>query len=195
MPTNPTRIQAGIRKLKEFYREQKRMPSYREIAELMEYKSKFAAQRLIATLLEMKAVIKDHTGRLLPGNAFQALRQLGTVKAGWPSPAEEENVDTLSLDDWLIQNKEASFMLKVDGDSMIDAGIVPGDHVIIQRGRQPRNGDIVIAEVDNEWTMKYYEKQGQVITLMPANKNYGPIHAKTELKIAGVVTSVIRKLY
>jgi len=111
---------------------------------------------------------------------------------------EEENADTISLDDWLIPNKEGSYMLKVTGDSMVDAGIMPGDMVIINRGRQAKSGDIVVAEVDRAWTVKYFIREGGVgrggrVTLKAANKNYRPITAKEELKIAGVVTAVVRK--
>ena len=83
---------------------------------------------------------------------------LGMVTAGFPSPAEEELVDALSLDDYLIGNRQATFILKVSGDSMRDAGILPDDLVIVDRGLNPKNGDIVIAEVDGEWTMKYLKK-------------------------------------
>ena len=80
------------------------------------------------------------------------------MAAGFPTPAEEELVDTITIDEFLINNKEATYMLKVSGDSMIDAGIQPGDMVLVERNRNAKEGDIVIAEVDNEWTMKYLEK-------------------------------------
>lgn len=169
------------------------MPSYGELAKLLGFSSKNAAQYLVAKWVEAGVVDKDATGRLIPGSAFRPLRLLGTVEAGWPSPAEEEEADTVSLDDWLIGNKEASFMLKVSGESMIDAGIRPGDMVILERGREPKNGDIVVAEVDREWTIKYYEKRGGAVTLVPANRAFKPIAPREELRIAGVVTAVIRK--
>jgi repressor LexA len=84
-------------------------------------------------------------------------------------------------------------MLTVSGDSMIDAGIMPGDMVIVERGRQPKIGEIVVAEVDHDWTMKYYLKRGDEIILRPANKKYPDIRPRQELNVAGVVTSVIRK--
>jgi repressor LexA len=65
--------------------------------------------------------------------------------------------------------------------------------VIIDKGQEPKSGDIVIAEVDGEWTMKYLRKRGESITLIPANPLYKPIRPKKELKIAGVVTAVVRK--
>jgi SOS regulatory protein LexA len=180
-------------KLKRFYADRRRMPSYGELAALLKFKSKNAAQYLVGKWIAAGVVERGAGGRLIPGRAFGGLKLLGTVAAGWPSPAEEENVDTISLDDWLIGNKEASFMLKVSGDSMTDAGIQPGDMVILERGRTPKNGDIVVAEVDREWTIKYFQRSGGRVTLVPANRRYKPISPEEELRVAGVVTAVIRK--
>lgn len=182
-----------LTKLRRFYADRKRMPSLGELAGLMGFKSKNAAQYLAGKWQEAGVVRKDASGRLVPGRLMRVLRVLGTVEAGWPSPAEEEMADTISLDDWLIRNKEASFMLKVSGDSMIDAGIRPGDMVILERGREPKHGDIVVAEIDKEWTIKFYEKNGKAISLRPANRAYRPIFPKEELRVAGVVTAVIRR--
>lgn len=169
------------------------MPSYGEMAELLEFKSKNAAVELAERWVRDGIVGRDETGRLKPGRIFMPIKLLGTVQAGVPSPAEQEDLDTLSLDEWLIHNREASFMLTVNGDSMIDAGIQPGDRVILERGKQPKNGDIVVAEVDHDWTLKFYEKKGALVVLNPANKKYKPIVPKEELKVAGVVTAVVRK--
>jgi repressor LexA len=76
---------------------------------------------------------------------------------------------------------------------MIDAGIMPGDMVLAERGRPPRSGDIVIAEIDREWTMKYFEKRGTAVVLRPGNKKYKTLAPKEELNIAAVVTGVIRR--
>jgi repressor LexA len=118
---------------------------------------------------------------------------LGNIEAGFPSAAEEELTDTMSLDEYLIENKEATYILRVKGDSMVDAGIHEGDMVIVERKNNFKNGDIVIAEIDNEWTIKYLRKNGGVTYLEPANKKYKPIYPKEELKIAAVVKAVIRK--
>lgn len=182
-----------ISKLRAFYREIGRLPTYSELARLMGYASKNAAFRLAKKLMRAGLVEKDASGRLRPRGFRFGLPLAGYVQAGFPSPAEEELIDTLSLDDYLIRNPEASFLLKVTGDSMIDAGIQPGDLVIIERGLRPKNGDIVLAEVDREWTLKYfYRRRGRVV-LAAANKNYPEISAKEELTIAGVVRGVVRR--
>jgi len=182
-----------LEKLKKFYAARRRMPSLGELAGLFGFRSKNAAKYLAGRWIGEGVLDKDAAGRLLPGRSFQNLKVLGTVEAGFPSPAEEELADTMSLDDWLIENKEASFMLKVSGDSMIEAGIMPGDMVILTRGRQARNGDIVVAEVDKEWTIKYFERRGGAVQLRPANRKYKPIIPQEELRVAGVVTAVVRK--
>jgi SOS-response transcriptional repressor LexA len=84
-------------------------------------------------------------------------------------------------------------MLRIKGDSMIDAGILPGDQVLVERGVEAKDGDIVIAEVDGKWTIKYYRKRGSKVVLLPGNKKYQPIVPKEELRVAAVVKAVIRK--
>lgn len=183
----------SIRKLKEFYTGNKRMPSYSELALLLGFKSKWGAQRTVSKWLTQGVIYRDARGKLLPGKSLFSVKVMGTVAAGWPSPAEEEMADAISLDEWLIANKEATFMLKVSGDSMKDAGIMPGDMVLLERGKLPKHKDIVVAEIDREWTIKYFYKKGNRTALVPANKKYKPIFPKEELRIAGVVTAVIRK--
>ena len=177
----------------EFYRKTKRMPSYGEIAKLVGFKSKNAAYKLVNKMIDQGLVAKDSSGKIVPKIIFGETKILGTIEAGFPSPAEEELIDTITLDEYLIKNKEATYMLKVSGDSMLDAGIRPGDIVLVERNKSHKDGDIVIAEVDGEWTMKYLRKSGDKLILMPGNKKYKPIIPKSELKIAAVVTAVVRK--
>lgn len=169
------------------------MPSYGEIAKLLGFKSRNSACRLVDKMVSLGLVEKDQRGKIIPKNIFGGTKILGTVEAGFPSPAEEELSDTISLDDFLIKHKEATYMVKVSGDSMIDAGIRPGDMLLVERNKLPRDGDIVIAEVDGNWTTKYFKKRGNSVSLVPANKKYKPIVPTSELKIAAVVIAVIRK--
>jgi repressor LexA len=115
------------------------------------------------------------------------------VSAGFPSPADEELTDTMSFDEYLIGNKEATYILKVNGESMLGAGILPGDMLLVERGAEPRDGDIVIAQVDREWTMKFFRRRGQRVFLEAANQDFKPIFPTEELKVAAVVRAVIRK--
>ena len=145
--------------------------------------------------MDKGAFPKDAKGFLRPAHLSFNLPIVGNVAAGFPSPAEEELRDTISFDEYLINYPEASFVLSVTGDSMIGEGIKEKDLVIVERGREPKNGDIILAEVDGNWTMKYFRKKGKKVTLEAANPKYPPINPKTELRIAGVITAVVRKYH
>lgn len=179
--------------LRRFYRANRRLPTYSEMCRIFGYSSKNAAFRLAKKLIDEGYIEKDETGRLTPCGERFGIPLVGYVQAGFPSPAEEELVDTLSLDEYLIDKPEASFLLKVSGDSMIEAGIFEGDLVIVERGVAAKNGDVVLACVDNEWTLKHLQKNGSSYALVPANPNYPVIHPEGELSLGGVIKAVIRR--
>ena len=99
----------------------------------------------------------------------------------------------MDFDEYLAPNKESSYLLKVKGDSMIDAGICPGDLVVVERRATYKPGQIVIASLDGEYTMKYLRRQGDHYFLEPANERFKPIYPKGNLSIEAVVTAVVRK--
>ena len=169
------------------------MPTHRELRAITGFRSTRAVSLLLEHLLDDTFLEKDATGERLPGRFFAGLAVLGTLPAGFPYPAEEELTDTMSLDEYLITNKEATYLLKVSGESMKDAGILPGDLLLVERGAAPRDGDIVIAQIDQDWTMKYFRRRGRQVFLEAANKDYKPIYPTEELQIAAVVRAVIRK--
>jgi repressor LexA len=180
-------------KIVSFYRANRRMPSHGEIAGMAGLSSKGTTYKLVNRLVRLGLVDRDEKGKLLPGRHFNSVPLLGAVEAGWPSPAEEELLDTMSLEEYLIGRPDSTYMLRVQGDSMVDAGIVPGDMVLVEQGVREKDGDIVIAEVDGEWTMKYYRKRDGKIYLEAANRRYKPIMPTDELRVAAVVRAVIRK--
>ncbi len=180
-------------KIRKFFRLNKRLPSYQEMATLCGFASKNAAFKLAQKLIDEGLLEKDSAGKLIPKRLFAPLPNTGIVQAGFPSAATEELNDLVSIDEYLIARPESTFMLTVSGDSMIDAGIHPGDIVLVERGKSAKNDQIVVACVDGEWTLKYYQKKGESVWLNPANKNYPPIYPQNNLEIAGIVVSVIRK--
>ncbi len=180
-------------KLETFYEGNKRMPTYSEMLKLFGFKSKNAVARVVEKLLDAGLVAKDHLGRLIPTQTFSEVPMLGLVTAGFPATVEEELVDTVNLDDMLIKNKPLTYMLEVDGDSMIDAHIEKGDMVLVEKATTAKDMQIVIAEVDGEFTMKYFREKGGKRWLEPANKNYKPIYPEHSLNINAVVKAVIRK--
>jgi len=169
------------------------MPTYSEMAKLFGFKSKNAVFKVVEKLIEAGTVAKDHLGRLIPSKSFGEVPMLGFVTAGFPATVEEELTDTVNLDDLLIKNKPLTYMLEVDGDSMIDAHIEKGDMVLVEKTNQAKDGDIIIAEVDGEFTMKYFRKLGNKIWLEPANKKYKPIYPEHSLNVVAVLKAVIRK--
>ena len=180
-------------KIFSFYKGKKRMPSYSEIMDLLGFKSKNAVYKLVNKLVAEGYVKKDSSGRLLPKKLIGEIPILGLVEAGIPTMAEEDILDTMSFDEYLVGDSSKTFILEVKGDSMIDEGIHEGDLVLVERRGDPKDGDIVIAEVDGGWTMKYFKKKGNIIYLKPANKNYAPIYPQYDLKVAAIVKGVIRK--
>ncbi len=179
--------------LLKFYNREKRMPTYSEMMKLFGFKSKNAVARIVEKLIDAGMVTKDSLGRLLPASSFNEVPLLGLVKAGFPSPGEDVLETTMNIDNFLIQRKDRTYILEVDGDSMIEAHIADGDMVIAERTDTAKDGEIVIAEVDGEFTMKYFRKEGNKVWLQPANKNFKPIYPENDLQIRAVVRGVIRK--
>jgi len=172
------------------------MPSYAEIMKLTGYRSKAAVHYAVNKLVENKFLKKDSTGRLTSDNLGKNLNEvkvLGLVEAGFPSPAEEELSDTMSLDEYLIENKEATYILRVKGDSMIEAGILEGDTIIVRKCEDASNGDIVVALVDEEEaTLKRLRRRGDSIALEAANPAYetrifGPDRVRVQGRLVGLL--------
>ena len=189
-----TDVADKVSRLRQFMTREHRMPGYNEMLQVFGYKSKNAVFGLLHRLEQLGYVTKKSGKLAYTGKLTGTVRLLGTVEAGFPSPAEEDPIDTLSLDEFLVDRPDDTFMLTVHGDSMQGAGIHSGDRVLVERGRTPRPNDIVIAQVDGEWTMKYLGRDSQGVKLEAANPNYPTIRPKRSLEIAGVVRTVIRKL-
>ncbi|MFU8779454.1 MAG: transcriptional repressor LexA [Kiritimatiellia bacterium] len=187
-------LQEKICQLRAFYRAEGRPPSFGEMAQLFGYASKNAVYGPIRQLITRGYLRRTSQGKIVFTTKITArIPALGSVQAGFPSPAEEELLDTISLDEFLVKRPEATYILTVSGDSMQDAGIHPGDMVLVEKGGTPRQNNIVIAQVDGEWTMKYYGKDRDGVYLDPANARYSRIRPMRTLQIGGIVKAVIRK--
>ena len=183
-----------IRLLRQFWRLERRAPTYAEMLNLFGYKSKNAVFGLLQKLEEAGYIAKDDNGRvaLLP-KLTGTVRILGSIAAGFPTQEEEQATDAITLDEYLVKNPDNTYMLTVRGDSMIDAGIMPGDIVLVEKGPPPNQNDIVVARVDEEWTLKYYVRDNAGVRLEPANPKYKFIRPLRSLEIGGIVRAVIRK--
>ncbi len=181
-----------IEKLKDFYKKFRRLPSYSEMLAMFKLSSKNAIFKIVNKWVDL-GLLEKIKGKLAPTKKFFALPVLGLVKAGFPQPADEV-IDFMSLDDYLVEKPNDSFLLKVSGDSLKDVGIFEADLVVIERKQQALNGEIVLALIDQEWTLKIFQKKGKRIFLQSANKKYPSFYPRQDLQIFGVVKGVVRKI-
>ena len=121
---------------------------------------------------------------------------IARVPAGFPSPADDYLDKKLDLNELLIQHPAATFFVRVEGDSMREAGIHSGDTLIVDRALRPKDGQVVIAVLHGELTVKRIKKMKNKIFLVPENKDFMPIEvpADASFEVWGVVTYVIHKL-
>lgn len=138
--------------------------------------------------------------KLLKGEwlSRQSLALAPNIKAGFPSPADDYLRDSLDFNRDLIKNPEATFYGRVSGDSMRDAGINEGDIAVIDRSLQPTDGDVIVAYVNEEFTIKYLDlthKEEGYIELQPANPDYSPIRIDStdNFRVWGVVVWTIKQ--
>lgn len=158
-------------------------------------KSKVQAM-LVPSPLSLCSTLSQIPDVVVQQAQLQRLRLVShRISAGFPSPAADYAEEGLDLNDFLVRNKPASFMFTVKGDSMINAGIVEGDKVIVDRSLNARTKDIVVAVVNGEYTIKRLFKSSSKVELRPENPAYQPIVFKegSELEIWGVVVGVVRR--
>lgn len=180
----------------EFIQSNQYAPSYREIAEHFGLSSTATVHEHVKAL-EDKGLItsSQNAARSLEvvqhrfGKAIE-LPLAGLITAGEPIEAVQGN-DTIAVPQNLVKD-ENSFVLKVKGESMIEDGILDGDYVVVERNFYPRNGDVVVALLDNEYaTLKKYFREKDRIRLQPANRTMRPIFVKNPA-IQGVVKAILR---
>ena len=186
--------------IREYIRENDISPSNSEIAEMLSVSSPATVHQHVTALVDkgyLKRAFNEHRSiRLVPSltqfkEAF-LLPLAGLITAGEPIEAIQDN-ETIAVPSDLISNQENSYVLKVKGESMVEDGILDGDYVIIERNPSPRNGDIVVALLDNAYaTLKRFFREPTRIRLEPANASMKPLYVKDPL-IQGVVRGVIRK--
>ena len=179
-------------------------PSFEEMKIAMGLKSKSGIQRLIDGLVERGFIEKRNNKKrainIVEGSASKKdnelinLPLLGNIAAGNPIEAIENTNDNIQIPKNLISNNKKNYVLKVDGDSMLNKGIVDGDKAIIEYCNDADNGDIVVALInDNEVTLKKLKKEKDKIHLIPENDNYkAQSFNSDEVKIQGKLKGIIR---
>jgi len=197
--------------IQQFLEENGYPPTLREIGKRFEISSTFGVKRHLEALTKKGylnilsyasrgiSITKDEftTPEIINLPEREVINKIpivGRVAAGSPILAEENIEGSIIIDPSFIKKADDCFALKVKGDSMIDAGIIEGDLVIISPKTNAVNGDIIVARIDDEVTVKIYEYKNNQVKLIPQNKNYTPIviNNKNEFSIVGKVTGIVR---
>lgn len=179
--------------LRDYYAKHRVLPSYSAVAKLVGLKSTSAVAAMAHRMKEAGYLESGQDRRLQPGKKFFEREILDSVQAGLPQAANDVQPQGFNIDDFLIESPSRTVMLAVRGDSMIDAGLMPGDTVIVKKGAPAKPGDIVVAIVDNDFTVKYLAQDRDGFYLKAGNNAYAPIHARDHLEIFGLVVGMFRK--
>ena len=190
----PNRDPDHLARLQDYYAQNRRIPSMKRIAELMGFASKAASSGLMNRLADAGFVERaPDDDAWIPANAFFARPVIDSVRAGLPQAANDPRQESIGIDNYLIAKPSRTVLLVVKGDSMIEAGLFEGDHIVVDRGTAARNNDIVVAIVDNEFTVKYLAQDKLGFYLKPGNPAYPMIRPQGQLEIYGVVVGSFRK--
>lgn len=195
--------EAVLKFIEEYQMMYGKSPTLREMREHFGVNSDNSILKHLKALTDKGFIKKDDTPRgigllasvkeKLSGGGGIKLPILGFIPAGGPIVTEEYINGWTTIDENLAKNTRDYFLLTVTGNSMIDAGIFEGDLVVVDAKRTPRDGDIVVALVDNQNTLKRFIRKNGKVYLKAENKDYSDIYPENELIVQGVVTSLIRR--
>lgn len=185
---------AHLNALRVYWKGHKAFPSMAKLTEVLGLASSGGVFKVIGRLVEA-GYLDRVEGRIAPTKRFFALPLLGTVRAGVPQPADQpESYEAVSVEDYLIDHPERTSLCRIKGDSMKDAGLLDGDLVAVEANSPTKPGDIVVAVVDDEITVKYLQLTVKGTWLLaPANPAYEVITPAASLEVLGVVVGLVRR--
>ena len=186
---------AYLEKLQDYYAEHRVIPSYSVLATLWGVSAKSWVAECVKRFEEAGFLDWTPDKQLKPGKRFFERRMADSpVQAGMPHAALADGYDFMSsVDEYLVRIPSKTELLKVKGDSMIDAGIHEGDLLVVEKQPHANVNDIVVAIVDNEFTVKYLARERNEFVLKPANKAYPVIRPRGRLEIYGVMAGLVRR--
>ena len=186
---------AYLSKLQDYYAKHQVIPSYSALGKLWGISAKSWVSSCVTRLKEEGYLKLTPDRRLRPGARFYE-RKLAhaPVRAGLPNAALEDGYDLVTIDDYLVKLPSKTTLVRVKGDSMVDAGILEGDLIVVEQQPNANLGDIVVAIVDDEFTIKFLERERGEFVLRPANKAYPTIRPKGKLEIFGVMVGLVRRV-
>lgn len=183
-----------LRRLRDLYARVGCMPSYSEMAKALGFKAKNAAFKLSQRLVATGHLEKSLGGRLVPGREFFCVDiSDDEVRAGFGCEGNATGLlQAQALDQLLIAKPSKTVLLKVRGESMVNAGILSGDVAVVETGMQAIHGDVVVAEIDGNHTIKEYRTDGGKPSLAAHDQSRRSMSAKETLNIIGVVRGIVR---
>ncbi len=183
-----------LAKLQDYYADWKSIPSYAKLCEVFGIASKSWVKAVLTRLSAAGFIERTPDGAWIPSRSFFA-RPLAesSVQAGMPASITETQGEYFVIDEMLIDTPSSTTLIPVRGDSMIEAGIHDGDVAVVEKRNLANVGDIVVAIVDNEFTLKTLDKERGKYILRPANPAYPVIRPQGTLEIFGVLVGLVRK--
>ncbi len=178
--------------LQDYYADHRTLPSFAGIGSLIGV-SKRAAVKFVDRMIAVGHLGKAPDGRVTPAKMFFARPYVGNAPAGFASPAAELMGDAITIDEFLVEHPASTVLVQVQGNSMIGAGIHDGDYLVVERRSTANKGDIVVAIVDGDFTIKYLQQDKGGYYLQPANPSFSIIRPQTTLDIYGVMVGMFRK--
>ena len=180
--------------LQGYYAEHRVLPSYARLMSLLGFASKSAIKKVLERLADAGMLERTLDGDWAPSERiFERAIATQPVAAGTPISADADIHEQISIDRFLIDQPAKTVLIRVKGDSMVDAGIHDGDLAVVERKTEATQGDIVVAIVDDEFTLKTLARDKDGYHLLPANPNYSVIRPNGKLEIFGVLVGLVRR--
>jgi SOS regulatory protein LexA len=179
--------------LRTYWKRNQAFPSMAKLCNVVGLSSTSSVFALVKRLVDA-GFLERVEGRIAPTRQFFGRPVIGAVRAGLPQPEGQEPPELLTIDDYLVEDPNRTVLCRVRGESMRDAGLLDGDLVVVQKNRPIRPGDIVVAVVDGEMTVKTLRLDDSgTFYLEAAHPDFQPIRPRGALEIVGVVTGAVRK--
>lgn len=191
----PNRDAEYLERLRDYYAQAQRIPTLQRIAELMGF-SRPAARKLLGRLCAEGYLTRtpDDDAWIPAARFFERPLVEATVHAGHPTATDGVMAaDPFTVDGYVVRHPSQTVMVPVRGDSMVDAGIHDGDIAVVERRSDARNGDFVVAIVDDAFTLKELATERGEAVLKPHNKAYPVIRPRGALEIYGVMVGLVRR--
>ncbi|MFZ1829017.1 MAG: S24 family peptidase [Candidatus Competibacteraceae bacterium] len=183
---------AYLARIQDYYAQWRSLPAYESLQAVLGLASRAGIGKVLKRLRDAGFLERTPDGRWTPtARFFERPLADASVPAGLPVGTTDSG-EAHSIDAWLVRQPSRTVLIPVTGDSMMEAGIHPGDRVVVERDAPARPGDVVVAIIDGEFTLKTLAVENDQAVLQPANPAYPVLRPSERLEIFGVVVGLIR---